>query len=166
MKTQYELMEQSFLVWFVHHLVILEGVRPFITAIGAAEDPESEFIRRHTAQFDCDWSAPGLLLCAEGSPPIWIDIRSKFNTISEHELRTQNHLVELGNIVIQANSAAEAIADLRTMGALVILPHMPLVAVPEQNASRDAHAAAISKTCAGTLVGQPDPREGVCNGQE
>ena len=130
MKTQYELMEQAYLVWFIRSLAVLNGKRPFITAFSTSPEPESSFIRQNIDSFSSDQSAPGVLFCADGSPPIWIDIRSQFNAPSDQEKETQNHLIDLGNIVIQANSAAEAIADLRTMDALVVEPHMPLVAVP------------------------------------
>ena len=138
MKTQYEVMEQAYLVWFIRSLAVLNGKRPFITAFSTSPEPESSFIRQNIDSFSSDQSAPGVLFCADGSPPIWIDIRSQFNAPSDQEKETQNHLIDLGNIVIQANSAAEAIADLRTMDALVVEPHMPLVAVPGMPTSSSA----------------------------
>jgi len=69
---------------------------------------------------------PAVMLCANGSPVVWIEIISRFTQLSEAQRRVHDHLTDLGQIVLVCHSAAHALADLRALGALDPVPQLPM----------------------------------------
>lgn len=131
MRNQFELMEQAFLVGYIQQQIPQDAIAPFVSVIPRAARWDPDRDPRDMERKGVVHGMPRIMFCAKDSPVVWIEILSKFSKPSEQESRVHRHLADLGHIVHVCHSAAEAIADMRAMGALDPVPRLPGVPVTD-----------------------------------
>ena len=126
MNSQFEQTEQAFLVAYLSQAYANYAYPvPLVARIPKqcrpAEGEHSNLATRGIVQ-----GLPSVMLSQKDAPVVWIEILSRFSQPSEAQRRVHEHLADLGHIVHVCHSAAHALEDLRTMGALDPTPQLPM----------------------------------------
>jgi hypothetical protein len=121
---QFELMEQAFLVAYLDQTYHGSPPAPFVARIPKQyRPPEGE--HSNLATRGVVVGMPSVMLAIKDAPVVWIEVKSKYATLSEQQKRVHQHLTDIGHIVHVCDSAAAALADLRAMGAIDPRPVLP-----------------------------------------